>query len=354
MQHLDDALIAEWVDGAIPPQSPHHAAIAAHVDQCDECRVRVDEERALAGHVRQLLGVAAPPERVPPFAEVLHRAGSAPKHAASPRFPWRRLAWAATVVVAGGVGWYARGALIGSRRDGPTGVAQVASREPAAAPTEAALPEAARVPPVAVAESPAVGGIARREEVAAAGPGGQAAQAREAVANQVVTAEAQAADERVAARRDAGPPAAPSPADARSLAQVSGAAENELRAQKAAVHVPWTVTTRSDAERVLGHPLLSVSTLPVAGIDLASDSSAVRVRQPLGDGATLELVQFPEAATDAAMGRAAVAGAVDEPRERSAPGTPSVLGSVVDGVRVVVSAPVTLDSLRVLLGKTRR
>ena len=354
MQHLDDALIAEWVDGAIPPESPHHAALAAHVDQCDECRVRVDEERALAGHVRQLLGVAAPPERVPPFAEVLHRAGSAPERAAPRGFPWRRLAWAATVVVAGGVGWYARGALIASGGNRPTAPTQVAGREAAAAPAGAALLEATRVAPEAVAESSAVGGIARREEAVAADRGAQAAQTRETVAGQIAAAEAAAADERLAARRDAAPPAAPAPAEARPLAQVSPTVENELRAQKTAVRLPWTVTTRSDAERVLGHPLLSVRTLPIAGIDLASDSGAVRVRQPLGDGATLELVQFPQAATDAVVGRAAVAGAVDEPRERPAPGTPSVLESVVEGVRVVVSGPVTLDSLRVLLGKTGR
>lgn len=350
MQHLDDALIAEWVDGAIPPESPHHAAIAAHVDQCDECRVRVDEERALAGHVRQLLGVAAPPERVPPFAEVLHRAGSAPRRAASAGFPWRRLAWAATVVVAGGVGWYARGALIASGGSRPAAPSQV-SREAAAAPANAALSEVTRVPPDAVAESPAVGGITLREEAVPAGRGAEAARAKEAVTDQVAAAEADAADERAAARRDA---AAPAPAEAQPLAQVSPTVANELRAQTTAVHLPWTVTTRSDAERVLGQPLLSVRTLPIAGIDLASDSGAVRVRQPLGDGATLELVQFPQAVTDAAVGRAALAGADDQPRARPAPGAPSVLESVVEGVRVVVSGPVTLDSLRVLLGKTGR
>jgi hypothetical protein len=339
MQHLDDALIAEWVDGEVPADSPRHAAIASHVEQCDECRARVEEERALAGHVRQLLGVAAPPERVPPFEEVLHRAGGTPRGARRAGIPWRRLAWAATVVVAGGVGWYARELTIASGSDAPTTPAPVVMRE-LAAPTEAARAEATSAPAEPVPS--AVGGAAQRQEAPTAGRAAQAAASEEIAADRADV-------ERLGVRRDAAVPAAPAAAEPRPLAQMAAPAENELRMQKVAAG-PWIGTTRAAAERVLGHPLLVVDGLAITRVELAADSS-VRVRQDLGDGTALDLVQSRAATRVAAE---AVADAAAEPRERLARAAPPAVDTVVDGVRVVLSAPVSADSLRVLLSKLRR
>jgi hypothetical protein len=351
MQHLDDALIAEWVDGAVPPESQQHAAIAAHVERCDECRARVDEERALAGHVRQLLGVAAPPERVPPFEQVLHRAGTTARPAPSSGFPWRRLAWAATLVVAGGVGWYARGLVIPSGSDGTAAPAQMASRA-ATAPVETVPADSVAGHATAAAAPTAVGGVARREEAAAPGRSTQTPPPREAVADRVIAAEAQAADERVAARRDAAPPPAPAAVEPRPFGQVRERFENELRMQKVAADF-WVTTTRTDAERILGHPLLTLPDRPVVGIELAADSGAVRVRQSLDERTILELVQSRQAdvPTLAAEGVAARAAA---PREGFARNASPTVEAVVDGLRIVASAPLSADSLRVLLVKLRR
>jgi cytoskeletal protein RodZ len=352
MQHLDDALIAEWVDGAVPSNSPQHAAIAAHVEQCDECRARVDEERALAGHVRQLLGVAAPPERIPPFEEVLHRAGAMPKSAPSPRFPWRRLAWAATVVVAGGVGWYARGLLIQSGAERGAVPAQTTSRETSELDDTAAPSSVPTQPAPVLEEAPAVGGVAARQEAAPApGRDAAAAEPQDAAAKRLQAVHLEVADEQVAARRDAAPPAAPAAAEPRAFGQVSAPAENELRMQKAATE-SWIGTTRSEAERVLGHPLLLVEGLAVTGVQLAADSGAVRVRQSLAGGGTLELV-LSRAAPPEPVVADAVAGAAAEPRERLARNAPPTVESVVDGVRVVLSGPVSPDSLRALLARLR-
>jgi hypothetical protein len=360
MQHLDDALIAEWVDGAIAEDSPRHGAIAAHVGQCDECRIRVEEERALAGHVRQLLGVATPPDHTPPFEEVLYRAGSAPKRAPVRSIPvaWRRLAVAATVVVAGGVGWYARGLVMG-RSAVPAGAAVTAdaveptggtgttgeigmadARDAQAAPPlastagkrlEVATTEAAgREAAVAEERSAAVGDNARREAVA----------------------ERQVVDEIVAARRDAAPPAAPAVAQSSPMAQAVAPAENELRMQKAAAE-PWGTTTRLAAERALGRSLLLVPELRVVSIEMTADSGMVRVRQDLGGGGVLELVQsraIEGVASELAAG-ALVADA--EPRARMAQAPEAIETIVVSGMRVVVRAPVTADSMRVLIGKFR-
>jgi len=350
MQHLDDALIAEWVDGAVPPESPQHAAIAAHVEQCDECRARVDEERALAGHVRQLLGVAAPPERIPPFEEVLHRAGTTARPAPSSGFPWRRLAWAATLVVAGGVGWYARGLMTVSGGDGVAAPAQMTSRA-ATAPVETMLADSVAGQATVAAEPTAVGGVAQREEAPPPSRGAQAPPPQDAMASRVTGAEAQAADERVAARRDAAPLPAPAAIEPRPLGQVRERSGNELRMQKVAADL-WVATTRTDAERVLGHALLTVPTIPIIAIDLAADSGAVRVRQSLDERTILELVQSRQAdvPASAAEGVAARAAA---PREEFTRSTPPTVEAVVDGIRIVLSGPVRPDSLRVLLGKVR-
>jgi hypothetical protein len=114
----------------------------------------------------------------------------------------------------------------------------------------------------------------------------------------------------------------------------------------------WVATTRADAERVLGHALLTVPTIPIIAIDLAADSGAVRVRQSLDERTILELVQSRRAdvPASAAEGVAARAAA---PREEFTRSTPPTVEAVVDGIRIVLSGPVSPDSLRVLLGTVR-
>jgi hypothetical protein len=355
MQHLDDALIAEWVDGALADDSPQHGAIAAHVDECDECRIRVEEERALAGHVRQLLGVATPPDRTPPFEEVLYRAGSGPKRAPVRSIPvvWRRLAVAATVVVAGGVGWYARGLVMG-RSPVPAGPAVTAD---AVAPTGGMSETGITDERDAQTVQPLASAAGKRLDVAtaeAAGRGAAVAEERAAVVGDTVrraaAAERQAVDEIVAARRDAAPPAAPAVAQPSPMAQAVAPAENELRMQKLAAE-PWGTTTRLAAERALGRSLLLVPDLRVVSIEMTPDGGAVRVRQDLGGGAVLELVQ--SRATDGAAAGLAIGALVAdaEPRARMAAAPEAMETIVVNGIREVARAPVAADSLRVLVGK---
>jgi hypothetical protein len=243
------------------------------------------------------------------------------------------------VVVAGGVGWYARELTIASGSDASTAPAPVVVRE-LTAPTEAARAEATSAPAEPVPS--AAGGAAQRQEAPTAGRAAQAAASEEIAADRADV-------ERLGARRDAAVPAAPAAAEPRPLAQMAAPAENELRMQKVAAG-PWIGTTRAAAERVLGHPLLVVDGLAITRVELAADSS-VRVRQDLGDGTALDLVQSRAATRVAAE---AVADAAAEPRERLARAAPPAVDTVVDGVRVVLSAPVSADSLRVLLSKLRR
>src|SRR5437667_9930304 len=87
---------------AVERQAVEAHDLEAHVAQCRECRVRLDEERALIARADELLGLAAPPDRaVPPFR---------PGDREPPVRLWWRvrlpLAWAATVVLALGAGLY--------------------------------------------------------------------------------------------------------------------------------------------------------------------------------------------------------------------------------------------------------
>jgi len=355
MQHLDDALIAEWVDGAIAAESPQYAAIASHVDQCDECRIRVDEERALAGHVRQLLGVAAPPERIPAFDEVLHRAGKRRRPGGLPPM-WRRLAWAATIVVAGGVGWYGRGVLdrdTGSPR--PAEVARAggdAAEAPAPAMQEPVALERAEPQREEAATDRAAPSEARAVVPAAPPPVADAGAGRQQSKEGLAAAGAEAgAANRDAARRDAAPPpsaavvgavASPQPSALEAVAQPE-------RMQKAAASIAWTPVSQAVAERVLGSPLRIVPDLPVTRIEVAPDGVTVRVLQDLGNGVVLDLV---ETAADA---RGAATALRLRTAEQERPGEIADVEAtaVVDGIRVVATAPVSRDSLAGLLARVR-
>jgi len=121
MQHLDEGLLHELVDGEIP--STDLPPIQAHLAACSECRARLEEAREFAGEAERLVETIELPERDTPRGAVI---------APSPRArPWGRdLAWAATVVVAVGAGYLARGE---SRPD------QLAERE-STAPAPVAAP----------------------------------------------------------------------------------------------------------------------------------------------------------------------------------------------------------------------
>jgi hypothetical protein len=100
MSHVDDGTLHAYLDGELSPAEAR--GIDAHLAQCPACRGRFDEERALITRAGELLALAAPPDReLPPF-----RAGDVrPLN----RLWWQvrlPLAWAATVVLALGIGSY--------------------------------------------------------------------------------------------------------------------------------------------------------------------------------------------------------------------------------------------------------
>jgi len=132
MSHVDEGTLHAYLDGELPPVERER--VDSHLKGCPACQARLAEERALIERADRLLGMAAPPERALPPLDTLRK----------PRILWRLrrpLAWAATIVLAVGIGWYARGSF--SLMQTRTSTA------------ETGMPQAAAAPPAAPSERPA-------------------------------------------------------------------------------------------------------------------------------------------------------------------------------------------------------
>jgi hypothetical protein len=102
MQHVDEGRLHAWLDGELPAGGPDGArALERHLAGCAACRAMVEEERKIRDAASAILRDADPgPPQVIPIAS----ARSAPHG----RRTWVALGWAASVLVALGVGWIAR------------------------------------------------------------------------------------------------------------------------------------------------------------------------------------------------------------------------------------------------------
>ena len=161
MSHVDDGTLHAYLDGELSPAEVQ--GVEAHLAQCPACRGRLDEERALITRAGELLALAGPPDRgLPPF-----RVGDVKP---ATRLWWKvrlPLAWAATLVLALGIGTYLGSGV--EQRQQPEADAEPArpqalesplSSERARRESRVKLRGAARTPPAAPA---APGPAARRE-----------------------------------------------------------------------------------------------------------------------------------------------------------------------------------------------
>ncbi|NNM33541.1 MAG: hypothetical protein HKO53_10770 [Gemmatimonadetes bacterium] len=114
MSHIDDARIEAYVDGAYDVLGPELVdEIERRMREEPELAERVREARAVRAAASEILGLAVPgPGAVPPFHELQERAaaGGGPEEESTRRWvripPVVGLGWAATVVLALGVGWF--------------------------------------------------------------------------------------------------------------------------------------------------------------------------------------------------------------------------------------------------------
>jgi anti-sigma factor RsiW len=123
MSHLDAGILHALLDGEIP--SSELPPIQAHLADCAECRARLEQERQLFAEAEGLVEALEVP------------AGGAVESVTRRRQPrWgQRLAWAASVIAATGLGYAARGALPpASEPQGKSQISAVQSDSPAAPP----------------------------------------------------------------------------------------------------------------------------------------------------------------------------------------------------------------------------
>jgi hypothetical protein len=99
--HLDDGTIHELLDGEIP--SAQLPPLQAHLASCADCRARLESAREMVDFSDELVELLDDPPVEAPAVTVV-----TPLRA--PSRPWiRQLAWAASIAVAVGAGWYVRG-----------------------------------------------------------------------------------------------------------------------------------------------------------------------------------------------------------------------------------------------------
>ena len=127
MPHLDEGVLHAMLDGEIT--SSDLPPIQAHLDGCPECRARLDEARQLREEADSLVGAIEVPQS--PGAKV-----HALPRARYPIRPWlKNLAWAASVLAAVGLGYFARDR---GRLPSTNELGQLRARE-SAAPAEKSL-----------------------------------------------------------------------------------------------------------------------------------------------------------------------------------------------------------------------
>jgi hypothetical protein len=113
MSHVDEGTLHAYLDGALDSLPAAQAEqVRRHLAMCGECQARLEEERALRDEASAILGgVALDVGDLPAFEDLRAMAAARAAPSASPGSRLRRVAWAASVVLAMGTGWFLRGGV---------------------------------------------------------------------------------------------------------------------------------------------------------------------------------------------------------------------------------------------------
>jgi hypothetical protein len=351
MSHVDDGALHAYLDGELSPVERER--LEAHLADCPACRARLDEERALVERASQLLGLALPPERAAP-PPPLHQLRQ-------PRVLWRLrmpLAWAASLVLAVGFGYYFAAAtfragrqipsandsiftLSGARAtDSSTPAASIATAERSRQATPQA-PEALRAERQERERS-----AAARDEVADQGGVTKARADSVALAPAIV-----ALEPKVELRgATAAAPAAPAPPP--QAVVVTGAAreaESRLAVLRGRLMTTqWPIIRRGSARELLGADPVGVPGLAVREMRRSpAGDGVVLVEQEVDSTTVIQLFQR-RAEPEQAAGEALT-------RQRRAEGYVETerLARFIGSLRVEIAGPLTTDSLNRLLEKVK-
>jgi len=347
MSHVDEGTLHAYLDGELP--SAERTALEEHLAGCATCRANLTEERALRERASAVLGSARPAERPAPPLEQLRRAPQ--------RSPWRvrrSFAWAASIALALGLGYY--------------------MRSPGASPMASVSPAPAE--PVAVARNRAVAteedktparpqSQRRPGERQASRPVDEVAQANTRVDSALLFAEtarvAAAHAPRLAdsVKLDAGAVsgalaraepdrAPPSPPAAPASIVVDGAPARRLAS------TAWPVINRRLARSILGEEPVGLPGLATRAFRRAPGTDGtVVVEQVLDSSTVIQIFQRPAYPYDSSgsgsinegRSRPRAYASEDRARERSN----LRFGRFVRGLRVEITGPLSADSLNRLL-----
>jgi hypothetical protein len=113
MSHVDEGALHAYLDGALDEYPPAEArGVREHLKDCAECAERLEEERRIRQDASAILGLATPDVDVPSFEELKAYVQATRPTVGRPTLRLYRLGWAASVILALGVGWMARGGLL--------------------------------------------------------------------------------------------------------------------------------------------------------------------------------------------------------------------------------------------------
>lgn len=339
MSHVDDGTLHAYLDGELTPVEIER--LETHFAGCSGCRARLDEERALIERAARLLGLAVPagPERAaPPLHQLRH-----PRPVLSRiRVP---LAWAATIVLALGLGYYAALSSFAMRAKEPAASAEVAVAPQAVPPTPARadLPAATTLSNTGDDEH-------QRPATVAGGAGAPADRAREeSDAPQSLTRPAAAAEAAGQLARDQAPPelrAAAPPAPVASNSIVTRPAQaSAYRDATRRLSTAWPVIEAKPARDLLGADPVVIPGYGVRTLRRNPAAPEVLVEQEIANGVVVSLFEQPFKQDGPILivhGRM-----IDSVASKT--NANERLARFIGGLRIEISGPLPMDSLSKLL-----
>lgn len=380
MSHVDEGTLHAYLDGELAPVERER--VDTHLKGCPACQARLAEERAIIERASRLLGMAAPPERaMPPLAQLRR-----------PPVIWRLrrpLAWAATLILAVGLGWYVRGTFSGRAAPQREAQDEVATRQAAAPSGPQALPSVAQDRDSALAAMAPQGRLAMRRGIPKADSISKdrdalqhqlestavvtRAAARNAVAARDTTSVAAIGEQKVATagqlpratppsvgvRGQAAPAAAAEPQPA-PKARVDGVPMSDaasgvisLRTRRATpiMSTTWPIISRQPARDVLGVEPVIIPGFAVRAYRRNPAAREIVVEQVTDAGTTISLIERRMDSYGYAD-RLADSAAANEPRAM-AKSVNERLARFVGPLRIEIDGPLTPDSLSSLLELAR-
>lgn len=333
MSHVAEGTLHAYLDGELP--STERAALEAHLAGCAACRGNLMEERSLRERASAVLGSARPAERPAPPLDQLRREAK--------RSPWRvrrSVAWAASIALALGVGYYMSPNArmpVADNMSQPVAVAQPradaldgernTSPAPPAAPSSARAPAASRL----------------HDEQRSARTNTAAPAPRMADSLRV---DARIASRAVAAARRDLP--APAPAAGEPTIVVDGAVAQKLPATN------WPVISRRMAKSILGEEPVGLPGLATRRFRrVPGTEGTIVVEQAIDSSTVIQIFQQPAYPYDSTGSGYANEGRLrprayaseEQARERGN----RLFARFVKGLRVEIIGPLSPDSLNRLL-----